>query len=209
MNIIEGIIREYDIECACLSMLISKNKISEELFMDLKESDKDFRNILIGKIQINNDEVKEIIKEGISQYVELFSSSLKDRKNIIEVSKDAIFVINETPDPSNTKLNDYVNFVLKGTYYLLIEIPITKNGSSMFKIYKNRDEIKCRFGKLNPNHPAYPILFHLLDNKIANDSRLFFRNLSKFRQLLFNDLNNKISSVISNEYLFEAISELM
>lgn len=205
MRVIEGIIREYDIECACLSMMISENKISEELFLDLKESDKDCRNILIGKIQIGNDEIKEIIKNGIEEYVEQIKKSIKNKRNILEISKDAVFILDEIPD--KTKMDDYVNFVLKGTYYLVVEIPISKDNNMCLKLYKNRNELKSRFGKLNTEHPAYPILYQLLDNKINKNSRLFFKNLSKFKQLL-ND-EKRLCNAMTNEYFYEAISELM
>lgn len=207
MRVIEGIIREYDIECACLSMMISEDKISEELFLDLKESDKDTRNILIGKIQIGNDEVKDIIKNGISSYVEQIKGSLTDKNNILEISKDAVFILNEIPN--NTKMGDYVNFVLKGEYYLVVEIPFSKDSNSIFKMYKNRNELKTRFGKLNTEHPCYPVLFQLLDNKINNDSKLFFRNLSKFKGFMNLNKDLKIVNNMDNEYFYEAISELM
>lgn len=206
MRVIEGIVREYDIECACLSMLISQNKISEELFLDLKEGDKECRNILIGKIQIGHDDVKEIIKNGIAEYIEEIKKSLKDKNNILEISKDAIFILDEIPD--RTKMSDFVNFVLKGTYYLVVEIPISKDSNMSLKLYKNRNELKSRFGKLDKDHPAYPILYQLMDNKISNDSKSFFKNLSKFKNFM-NDDSKKLCSSIRNDYFYESISELM
>lgn len=206
MKIIEGVIREYDIECACLSMLISKGKISEQMFLDLKEADKLTRNILIGKLQINNEELKEIIKNGIETYVNQIIKSLKSPTNVLEVSKDAIFILNDLPD--KTKLDDYVNFVLKNEYYICIEIPINTHSKSVVKIYKNRTDITVRFSKINKDHPAYPLLFELLNYKISNNFKSFFRDLPLFKKILLESKDRMITA-LENQRLYEAISELM
>ena len=206
MKIIEGIIREYDIECACLSMLISKGKISEQLFLDLKEADKLTRNILIGKLQINNEELKEIIKNGIETYVNQIIKSLKSPLNVLEVSKDAIFILNDLPD--QTKLDDYVNFVLKNEYFLCLEIPISNDSKMSVKLYKNRTDITVRFSKINKDHEAYPLLFELLNYKISNNFKSFFRDLPTFKNLLCNS-KERLIAALDNNRLYDAISELM
>lgn len=206
IKITEGIIREYDMECACLSMLVSSNVISEGLFLDLKEGDKLTRNILIGKLQINNEEMKKTISDGIAYYIDQIKKSLKDPNNIIEIAKDAIFVTNEIPD--KTKMDDFVNFVLKGEYYLLVEIPVSTGSNTYVKLYKNNNTLKVRYSKIDTEHPAYKLLYEILRYRMNNSYTGYFLFLNKFKKAIENT-DKRVIAALDNKYLYECLSELM
>lgn len=209
MRIIEGIIREIDLECACLSILVQKSLISEELFLDLKEGDKESRNILIGNLQRVSEEAKNSINEGIGHYVDVLIRSLKSPKNVLEVAKDAIFTLNDIPNVF--KLDDYINFVVKNKYNILIEIDIVNgkgDNNGFVKLYKNADDLVVRYGSIDTDHPAYVSLYELLDFKINNNSKMFYRILPKFKRFL--DMSDKrLINVLDNNYLYDIIVDIM
>lgn len=209
MRIVEGIIREIDLECACLSILVQDSLISEEMFLDLKEGDKESRNILIGNLQRVSEEAKTSIKDGIGHYVDILIRSLKSSRNVLEVAKDAIFTLNDVPNVF--KLDDYINFVVKNKYNILIEIDIVNNNgdnNGFVKLYKNTDDLVVRYGSIDTDHPAYVSLYELLDFKINNNSKMFYRVLPKFKRFL-DKSDKRLINVLDNNYLYDTIVDIM
>lgn len=109
-----GIIREYDIRKANISILYTKGCLSKDEYVKLYNADRLERQIFIGKLIRNNKDIGIILKDGLMEYKQLFYSNndIKD-ENIISIHNDAIFV--QGILPRNT-IFDNIEFVYKNTY---------------------------------------------------------------------------------------------
>ncbi|MGL5316972.1 MAG: hypothetical protein ACRC92_27180 [Peptostreptococcaceae bacterium] len=204
IKVINGIIREYDMNCAGLSVLAEKNIIDEDLFLDLKDADKDMRNILIGKIQINNEELKTHIADGINSSVDKLKKMIRDKNNILEIAKDAVFILNEEVG-NVSQFGEFIRFSVKNKYFLCVEFNITDGGSQHAKIYVALDGLVTRYTTINKESTVYHMVFNLLKYKIENNARMFYRLLPSVKIALLNPENIPLLSNVSNERLYRVL----
>lgn len=108
-------ITEWDIKSAGLSVLKFKNCLPQDELDRLSELDKHTRTIQEGLLQKNHKELSEIIINTLSQVRQYFVAvnSIKDDQ-ILSIKKDAIFLVNKTPD--KVLIKEYFNFRKKNTY---------------------------------------------------------------------------------------------
>ncbi|MGL5715362.1 MAG: hypothetical protein ACRCX2_20255 [Paraclostridium sp.] len=210
----EGMIREYDLQSANVSCLVENDYISEEMYFNLMEGDKEFRNIIIGKLIIRYPEVQQIISENIKHYVNLFIGSNKlTESNILEIAKDAIFTNNvKDQDAKKLKLKfgEYVKFIPKHNYRSLFEISIKDGSSIKLKLYLcyEKNSVVSRFGKLDLENPLYGYIVDLLRHKFSHTTSSYNSTL---RSMIIEVNKGKLSpvcSTCSNERLVEAFREL-
>lgn len=216
VKVYEDVILELDMRSANISVAAEKGLISNEVYEDLVDgtfTDKMMRQVLVGKLmqEDNNkygeSELKKVIDNGIKEYVQMFIDVNKIKEsNIVEIAKDALFIKKTTI--RKKRMGDYVRFLLKGTYYLTIEFPITEDSNRYIKLYKGLDYIKCRGSKINENHPAYESFYELFVQKLANNPVSWNRAFAKFRRILKKDESQLINNV-DNEYLSEVLSSYL
>ena len=107
-------IREYDISKANINILFAKGFINKSLYDELYNSDRMYRQIYVGKMIRNNQNVQEVLNRGIIEYKQKFfeANNITDN-NIVSIKNDAVFVLNIAPRILNF---DNVTFVHKNTY---------------------------------------------------------------------------------------------
>ena len=108
-------IREYDISKANISILAEKGAITKKIYDQLYNSDRMFRQIYIGKMIKFNDQIQEVLNEGIIEYKQKFFEINRINDNdIVSIKNDAVFVLNKVP--TITKFDHLIEFVHKNTY---------------------------------------------------------------------------------------------
>lgn len=87
-------ITEYDIIKANINVLLFMGAISRELYDNLYNSDKHYREVYIGMMQRNDPRISELKSQGIEEFRKRFiqSNHLSDG-DILSIKSDAIFVI--------------------------------------------------------------------------------------------------------------------
>lgn len=122
---------EYDMKRAGLNIirkykLLPDKKINSLLELNKKTNvtnpnyGKRMVDIEIGKLQINNEKLREGLKEGFIESRNLFlTKNNLDETNVLAIKKDAIFVMKQV---DFTEMDEYVNFRPKNIYtgYLMI-----------------------------------------------------------------------------------------
>lgn len=113
-NIISQYIREYDIQKANINILYKYNKIDNDLYNELINSDRMTRQIKIGLLIRDNPSLGKTLEKGLCEARRLFieSNNIEDDE-ILSIKKDAIFLINKIP-----KITEFGNikFVNKNIY---------------------------------------------------------------------------------------------
>lgn len=96
--LIDGLIREFDITKANISVLRDANVLSESQYQYFLQCPKMEREIAIGKMEGNNPEISKIKKEGIAQarkaFIEL--NDIQDSE-ILAIRNDSIAVVGNRP----------------------------------------------------------------------------------------------------------------
>lgn len=213
INYIEGNIREYDISSANVSILVEHDFISEELYTDLMEGDKQFRNILVGKLIRKHPEVYEILKTNIDKSVDKFISVNKlSKDNILEISKDAIFTINVKKTKERdvkTKFGEYITFVAKHDYLTLLEFNPKDTSEMLVKFYLCRDdnEVECRYGNLDNTNPLYEYIVDMMRFKYNHKKIEFNQTLRSFIASVNRNSYDDVCSTVKNERLVEVFRE--
>ena len=97
--IIDNLIIEYDIRMAGPTLLLDKGVLSEEDYNHLISLPKNERYVATGKLQINNPEYYDVIKDGYKKYTKLFieSNNIKE-DDILEINNDAVWLIGKVPN---------------------------------------------------------------------------------------------------------------
>lgn len=115
-------ISEYDIRSAGLSVLKFKKVLKESELKDLENMDKHKRTVKEGLLQRSNPKIAETIVETLGDVRKAFAY-LNDilPQNVISIKKDAMFLVNVTPQ--TTTIKDIFEFRKKSTYtsYLRID----------------------------------------------------------------------------------------
>lgn len=199
----KGRISEWDMVSANISVLIESNMISMETYTDLRDTDKEDRNVTVGMLMRDYKEcdLPTVVADLIKKYVDMFieTNHIRD-KEVLEIAKDAIFLHNITP--KITKFGDYINFIEKHTYYFVIEFEL-KNASQKVKLYKSADGVSCRGGKLNIEHVAYRTLNMLMSDIYNKNSKGYIRVLN----LMIDQLksSDQLISTVDNKYLIDVV----
>ena len=201
-----GNIKEYDIRSANVSILASLKVIDDELYDVLDSSDKMMRNITIGNIIKKDISVYDILNKGIEAAVEKFIDTNEIRDNVIEVSKDAVFVIDADVDTTN--FGEYIKFVNKNSYSAMVEV---KRGEVVaIKLYISLDKIDniltSRYGKLDVLSPLYFIISDLIQCK-ASSGDDYITNLKKLT-LAMKHTTAPVCNTISNSELLTVLQKL-
>lgn len=199
-------VTEWDMVSAGISALAEEGHISESVFRDLRESNKQDRVVLLGKAMgTSTDNLAQIIEELIRKYVNEFISINNIRKkDILEIAKDAVFLINVIP--KETKFGDFIRFMQKNKYYYTIEFPVKKGDTRIIKVYKCEKEIKCRGAKIDKGHPAYNVLFRLLSDAVNKDTRNYARLLKGLVSRLRDE--RELINGVDNSYLSDIFREV-
>lgn len=123
---------EYDISKANISILLNENLISIDDYNYYINLPKDIRNIQIGKLQRDNEYIKEGLNNGFIKYRKLFfeNNNIKDN-DVLSIKKDAIYIIDKkchNLDYGNVKFKEkniynlYIRFNNKYEFYYFIDI---------------------------------------------------------------------------------------
>ncbi len=203
-----GNIYEYDIKAAAFNIMrieiIPKNivppdKIKEILtFSKVKLK----RNILLGLMQRNYPETKEIFTQSYKNTLNQFKilNNIED-KDVISSTKDSILVKKEC---DILQVGDYT-FALKNTFsnYITFKINGNRKQDVYFDSINNKIEIKGSTRYLNENKGIITFAFTSLFNlyNIIKDKKEFFIAVKKFRNMLeknYNDFVNKNDIVTIN-----------
>lgn len=213
INYVEGNIREYDISSANASVLVENEFISEEMYLDLMEGDKLYRNVIIGKLIGKHPEVYNILKSNIDANVKKFISINKlSDDNILEISKDAIFTINvkKTVEKDvKVKFGEYITFVPKHDYLSLFEFNPKDDSNMLVKLYLCRSDnsIECRYGNLNTSNPLYDLIVDMMRFKYNNKKNEFNSTLRQFIVSVNKRHYDDVCTTCTNDRLVEAFRE--
>lgn len=204
VNITRGLIQEFDMKSAGLSVLTEKGYISEEMFLTLSDANKLDRNIALGKAIIG--ETGDIVGEEVKKYVDEFIrvNNLKP-SNILEIAKDAIFTYNV--NPKILEFGDHIVFRPKARYFLMIEFPVSENNRNTLKLYKKYAGVHLRGGKLNTNHEGYYALVELVNSLANRSTTTYFKTLKNFIITVRRSKDNLISNV-TNEHIINVFKEI-
>lgn len=183
VRIIVGKILECDMKSAGPSIFRELGYISEKVYLDLIESDKLTRNIVLGKAMINTTiddiEASKLKDTYLKKYVNMFITENKLKpENILEIASDAVFVYKATPKV--TTFGDYIRFRCKERYFGMLEFPISETNNNKIKIYKRFSGINIRGARFNEEHPSYYTLQILINSIIDKDSKKYFKTLRLF-----------------------------
>lgn len=164
-------IREYDMSEAGYSLLREFNYLSEEQSNILNSlPTKMDRTIMIGKFLKNNKVLSENLMNAFTIARKSFiENNNLDDNDILEIKKDALFVINKIC--KELEFGKYINFKMKNkytSYYNLGKIKIYYNSSNNKIDIKGYNQYNPLFNYLIPIFKAYEfnrnILFKLLKN---------------------------------------------
>lgn len=210
VRIVLGKILECDMKSAGPSIFRELGYISEKVYLDLIESDKLTRNIVLGKAMINTTiddiEASKLKDTYLKKYVNMFITENKLKpENILEIASDAVFVYKATPKV--TTFGDYIRFRCKERYFGMIEFPISETNNNKIKIYKRFSGINIRGARFNEEHPSYYTLQILINSIIDKDSKKYFKTLRLFIKEL-KGTDNLINSVDNTHLInvFKAVA---
>ena len=112
-------ITEWDIKSAGLSVLKFRKLLPKEELMQLEQMDKHSRTVKEGLLQKNHPEIAEEIINTLAKAREAFVLlNHITEEQILSIKKDAMFLINKTPE--TTVIKDAFTFRKQGVYTSLI-----------------------------------------------------------------------------------------
>lgn len=117
--ILDARIVEYDIEKANISVLLDSGIITEEQYNMYYAMDKMEREIAIGKLQLKNRKVSDMLKLGITKARKHLCERLNlDYTNVLSIKNDAIFVLSSGFDLGldYIQVSPHVRFRRKGVF---------------------------------------------------------------------------------------------
>ena len=185
--IIDNLIIEYDIRMAGPTLLLDKGVLSEEDYNHLISLPKNERYVATGKLQINNPEYYDVIKDGYKKYTKLFieSNNIKE-DDILEINNDAVWLIGKVP---NKLKFGKIEFVKKSEYTLVFVV------KPRVKIYFNEnvnlshyDRIRVRGATLNVASSLYKEI-----------DKLFLLYSQKKTEILYNELHRLLKHYTKNK----------
>ena len=116
-------ITEYDMSKANISVLYQAGVINKDLYNELYNSEKFYREKYIGMMERNNPKISEIKADYIAKYRKAFieSNEISDNE-ILAIKNDAIFVLGQRRNI--THFDEVVNFRIANVYNLYMKIGI-------------------------------------------------------------------------------------
>lgn len=117
--ILDARIVEYDIEKANISVLLDAGVISQVQYQDLYELPKRDREVAVGKMQLRDKKVSDVLKNGIMAARKALCERLDlDYGNILSIKNDAIFVVSSGFDIGlqTIEITPNVRFKKKSTF---------------------------------------------------------------------------------------------
>lgn len=123
-----GNIYEYDIRQANINMLYSYGKISYETYRMLSESEKEYRERTVGKMEAYYTDFYSTIHNGIIESKRKFiEQNSINNENIIRISNDAMFIsapypVKYTEFNLNSSINHNIKFICKNHYNFYVKI---------------------------------------------------------------------------------------
>lgn len=117
--IIDGGIIEYDISKANISILYEAGHLTQSEYLYYFNAPKEEREVAIGKRICRNNELSDILKQGIEDArCSLFQILSLDQTNVLAIKNDAVFVIkNGIVDyPDTIQISPHIAFKHKGEY---------------------------------------------------------------------------------------------
>ena len=137
---VSGCITEYDIKSANINILRSENLITEETYRTLSNLPKMDREIYIGKLHRERQDIdisKTIINSLEKYRKQLFDLNNLDDSEIVRIARDAVYV--HRPYPlKHLSMNDYVVFRPK----MVASAMINLNGVLTFTWYNDKNQIE-------------------------------------------------------------------
>lgn len=121
-------IYEYDIRQANINVLYSYNKISYEEYRRLSESDKNYREITIGKMLAYQSDIYTTIDYGIKEAKkQLILTNHISNENIVRIVNDAVYIISPYPlkytkFQLNPQKDHEVEFVCKNCFHSFLQL---------------------------------------------------------------------------------------
>ena len=113
--ILSSNIYEYDIRKANISVLYDKGVISRDVYTRLYNADRMTRQVYIGKLQRDDENITKILQEGIKEARNKFMEMNNiDGDNIIRVSNDALYTTGV--EILYTHISDHVDFIMKNKF---------------------------------------------------------------------------------------------
>lgn len=200
---IRGVIYEYDMEQSNISLMALLGMIETLTYEELKDSPKNIRNVLIGKLSKEIPDFWVRLNTKRDELVKDFISINKvPKNNIIEIVNDAVWIYNFRPN--KTKINDFILFRNKGTYSSILQI------NNVVKLYKSNQDIICRGGRIDYSHPLYinfASIYTAIENKI--NKRTGFQLIKSFEEEMNSNEDNQknIISTVSNDLLLQALKK--
>lgn len=200
---IRGVIYEYDMEQSNISLMALLGMIETLTYEELKDSPKNIRNVLIGKLSKEIPDFWMQLNTKRDELVKDFISINKvPKNNIIEIVNDAVWIYNFRPN--KTKINDFILFRNKGTYSSILQI------NNVVKLYKSNQDIICRGGRIDYSHPLYinfASIYTAIENKI--NKRTGFQLIKSFEEEMNSNEDNQknIISTVSNDLLLQALKK--
>lgn len=159
--IISTYIREYDIAKANINILLYKGMITQaqyEYYYNLPRME---RQIQIGLLQRDNQEVNHAINNGFKEVMELFfkTNGILDHE-VVSIKKDAIYLMNKIPEVTHFR---NIEFVQKNIYTSFYKI----NKVSYFYFCNNMNgsekiDVKGISDTVLPLHEKYFLEFLLI-----------------------------------------------
>lgn len=120
-------ITEYDMKTAGFNIIRELKLLNQEKINELEQMEKKDRTIAIGKIMKSSPEFSKNLTEGFRTFRKKFIELNNiDEEDILSIKKDAIFIIQKTPNVLN--VGEFVKFVPKNTYTSYVYI----NGVEMY-----------------------------------------------------------------------------
>lgn len=200
---IRGVIYEYDMEQSNISLMALLGMIETLTYEELKDSPKNIRNVLIGKLSKEIPDFWMQLNTKRDELVKDFISINKvPKNNIIEIVNDAVWIFNFRPN--KTKINDFILFRNKGTYSSILQI------NNVVKLYKSNQDIICRGGRIDYSHPLYinfASIYTAIENKI--NKRTGFQLIKSFEEEMNSNEDNQknIISTVSNDLLLQVLKK--
>jgi hypothetical protein len=200
---IRGVIYEYDMEQSNISLMALLGMIETLTYEELKDSPKNIRNVLIGKLSKEIPDFWVRLNTKRDELVKDFISINKvPKNNIIEIVNDAVWIYNFRPN--KTKINDFILFRNKGTYSSILQI------NNVVKLYKSNQDIICRGGRIDYSHPLYinfASIYTAIENKI--NKRTGFQLIKSFEEEMNSNEDNQknIISTVSNDLLLQVLKK--
>lgn len=205
--IVKGLIREYDMEKANISILRQKEIITDETFAKLQYVNKLERNKIIGKTQGALESVTKILFDAFKEYTEkLIKLNGIDESDILMIVKDAVWI--KDKKLKRIKLDVHIQYIEKNTYFMMVEFPIKEDSNNKIQLFLGIDGLTARGSRINKKHESYTTLLNFLE---MNNDGVDKKSLMRLLKILTKELNESTENILSNvenKHLIKILKEI-